>query len=77
MEDEEEEEDMYREVTSRDLGLRREAMALSGSEGNRGGLVGFRGGPSRAVVLEFNVVDTAATIFCIRKSVRISFFEVT
>lgn len=36
----EEEEDMKREVTSRAL-ERRVARALSGSEGNRGGLVGF------------------------------------
>lgn len=38
---EEEEEDMYREVTSRALEEERGARALSGSEGSKGGLVGF------------------------------------
>lgn len=37
---EEVEDDKYREVTSRDLG-RRATAPLSGSEGNKGGLVGL------------------------------------
>ena len=57
-------------------------MALSDSEGTSGRRVGFwRGcccgrGPPRGVVLEFNaavVVDTAATIVNIHKSIPISF----
>jgi hypothetical protein len=52
-------------------------MPLSGSEGNRGGLVGFCRGPPRVVVFGFNAVDTAATIFNIPKSTPISFFQVS
>ena len=61
-------------------------MALSDSEGKSGRRVGFwRGcccccgrGPPRGVVLEFNaavVVDTAATIVNIHKSIPISFLS--
>lgn len=81
VEEEEDEEDMYREVTSRDLG-RRGARALSGSDGNRGGLVGWwfcvAAVAATGVVLGFIVVETAATIIVtkIQKLLHILFFKV-
>lgn len=55
------EEDMYREVISRDFGFRLGKTTLSDSEfGSNGGLVGFFVG---GLVLGFGaVVETAATI---------------
>ena len=59
----EEDDDMYRELTSRDFG-RRGARALSGSDGNNGGLAGFWLCVVLVVdvVLGFIGVETAATI---------------
>lgn len=56
-------DDMYRELTSRDFG-RRGARALSGSDGNKGGLAGFRFCVVLAVdlVLGFIGDETAVTI---------------
>lgn len=56
-------DDKQRELTSRDLG-RRGARALSGSDGNKGGLAGFRFCVVLAVdlVLGFIGVETAVTI---------------
>jgi hypothetical protein len=70
--------DMYRELTSRDFG-RRGARALSGSEGNNGGLVGFWLCVVLVVdvVLGFIGVETAATIVIttkIQNSIQIPFF---
>ena len=71
-------DDMYRELTSRDFG-RRGARALSGSDGNNGGLVGFW----LCVVLVVDVVlgfigaETAATIVIttkIQNSIQKPFF---
>jgi hypothetical protein len=71
-------DDMYRELTSRDFG-RRGARALSGSDGNNGGLVGFWLCVVLVVdvVLGFIGVETAATIVIttkIQNSIQISFF---
>jgi hypothetical protein len=71
-------DDMYRELTSRDFG-RRGARALSGSEGNNGGLVGFWLCVVLVVdvVLGFIGVETAATIVIttkIQNSIQIPFF---
>lgn len=71
-------DDMYRELTSRDFG-RRGARALSGSDGNNGGLVGFWLCVVLVVdvVLGFIGVETAATIVIttkIQNSIQKPFF---